>query len=501
MRARKIDPLPQTFTIMISVYESQMQRGTAPEPVVRELLDRVVELKDELIAKNMFSTAHANAILNACISSSSVGGFEIGMGIYSILQLNFWEALKKATEISATTSALYNAPHVASIIKIVRSSENSLPIPDLVTYILMMRLLTKCKRNDMFKILTETDFVNSYFIPDDAFVTSLLRHYLTASEKDFKTQLFGFSAAALDMPVLMEYVPLAHRKMVYENRLRECLHKNGNLLVLSPKLLDVFLRAVTKVPVQSVRVDVISELRERGVLNEQNIDDAVARLILAILLNCNDYNGAKSFAEFVHSFAKHKVEESVGIYEDLVSTIAVLAAQEFKIHSTHVRECRRMCNKLTSICEEKRLLAADGSSAVDLTDISGMKQRQRLCFIRFLSNLQTFIVDTGALIKIETDSLDGFGKILIVGLCIAERYVPICLKVVAKQKQGIDNSSFIKFLESSKAVLNEAQKYTAAMTKICDEFEFVKAGGPMEKRIVQWPRMVSDIDWVLKNLS
>ncbi|KAJ3346051.1 hypothetical protein HDU83_003479 [Entophlyctis luteolus] len=498
MRARNIDPAPQTYTTMISVYESQMLQGNAPERVIRDRLKRVVALKDELIGRKTFSTAHANAILSACIASSNVGGFEVGMEIYSMLQQNFATLLKEAEEESVKPTILDNTLPAALILKRLSELEGSPPIADITTFSLMARFLPKCQRHDLFRSLTEVDFPSSFLIPDETFITAILHYYLTHPSDESRSILLGYSSAVFNLPALMEFMPRAHRKLVYESRLRRSLHVNAKSIVPSSRLMDVLLRALTKLPIYSAKVDAIKLLTQRGVLNEETVDDGVARLVMVMYLNGHDYNGAKSFAEFVRSFPKNEVDESIGIYEDLLSTLAVKIAEEFQSRSS---ECRRLCTQLISICEQKRLVPFAKSLEVGVVDIPGLKPKPWRCFVRFLLNFQLFIVGCKSLIKKEAHSPGGFLKISFVGLFLAEQYVPVCLDIVAEKKKGVDNREYFKILEASKAVLNQAQESQRLMIKVGSTFEFMNVGEPMEMRVVRWARMVSDIERALENRS
>ncbi|KAJ3205094.1 hypothetical protein HDU82_005402, partial [Entophlyctis luteolus] len=390
----------------------QMGRGFASESVIRDRLKRIEELKHELMDKKLLSRAHANAILNACIASSSFGGFELGMKIYEMLQTNFANLKRKAIENSSNkSSGLDDKLPVDMIVKNLSSAENSPPIPDMVTYSLM---------------------------------------------------------------------------------------KNAHSLVLTSKSLDILLRTTMKIPGRSVKLDVIKVLMERRALDEDTVDDAVARLVLGMHLKCSDYVGAQAFADFVLTFDEVKSDKSIGIYDDLISTMAVHLAQDNSLDSKFAPNYRELCNKLISICEQKRLIPSESSSAVDRVDISGLLQNPRLCLLRFLTNIQKFVVQCKALDKKDALSSEGFGKIFFVGLYFAEQYVPLCLEVVANQAGGADSWAFVDFLETSKEMLNLGQKLPE-VSKNAKKFKFLKTGDPMQKRILKWGRMESDIEWVLQN--
>ncbi|KAJ3387982.1 hypothetical protein HDU84_000373 [Entophlyctis sp. JEL0112] len=476
-----------------------MGRGFASESVIRDRLKRIEELKHELMDKKLLSRAHANAILNACIASSSFGGFELGMKIYEMLQTNFANLKRKAIENSSNkSSGLDDKLPVDMIVKNLSSAENSPPIPDMVTYSLMVRFLTKCKRSDLVKTVTQIDFVNSALIPDESFICSLLRHYLPLPGEENRALLLGYAASAFRLPILAEHIAGRHRRVLFQNRLYRILQKNAHSLVLTSKSLDILLRTTMKIPGRSVKLDVIKVLMERRALDEDTVDDAVARLVLGMHLKCSDYVGAQAFADFVLTFDEVKSDKSIGIYDDLISTMAVHLAQDNSLDSKFAPNYRELCNKLISICEQKRLIPSESSSAVDRVDISGLLQNPRLCLLRFLTNIQKFVVQCKALDKKDALSSEGFGKIFFVGLYFAEQYVPLCLEVVANQAGGADSWAFVDFLETSKEMLNLGQKLPE-VSKNAKKFKFMKTGDPMQKRILKWGRMESDIEWVLQN--
>ncbi|KAJ3076796.1 hypothetical protein HDU98_000096 [Podochytrium sp. JEL0797] len=279
--AGRVQPTVQTYTTMIQLYAEGMRRR---EVELKAGFDAVVRIWNDLQELGKTSMIHVNAILQACIPSASVGGFEFAQELYQNLLTNRSES---------------------------SSTKEKLLIPDTATYTTMMHLYSSTN-NDPTRILNP-DFIACGLKPDTQLLTTLLTH-LSASRSPTDHHAFrSYATAAFTLPFTHD----SKHAQLQSNRaaspaIVKLLSDHTTQFEMSPKIVDLLLRFLVKRKDFSRGVQVITTLQER---NDLLVDPGVARTIVAT------YCGAHQFTQALHFLQHDKCIHRLSSQRDSLSPI------------------------------------------------------------------------------------------------------------------------------------------------------------------------------------